>query len=634
MPDGGGEWGTRGRCVKRWGLLRSQLSNAKRDARNCLACQSTIIFHSTFIFTRQSFQLDSDMADILNQYTQLTNNSDHSATAAVLQSIIDAPPSKISPEKRIALIGALLRDLSDCGPEIPGRLRPREAAQALLALKTLAKVPRGSAVLVIPANLSLLLSFTAKFADDAEAANEALRCIANATLLIEAARSTFIEDEVNGGNICMTLLQTSTSPEQIFALCRILFLCTSSGPPYLEILVDADYGGQTIVELIAHKLGLLLDQVLSGANMAKEAMVDLLKLTFNILNLYPKMVQTEPQGTRDDDDDDDTTVMGDYWSSKLNGLLEPLLKIYSTLPPTSPSPIVPPLVHVIHSLITIPIIPALHPIWFPNPPGPSPESADSTNQTPPTRSSPDSSHTPPSGVEASSAPPSNGTFDILRHSFNLLDATLAHYFPGAVDPDEKSVRDRVAQDAPGNTVDDLITPLMVLISRICLADEPSRARVRQWLVPFDLDRTSPLERRKNTLGRCLRLLGSVYHSRAKTSVGEMLFAMADSNATTLSALVGYGNVAGFLFHKGVMSAPAQDPTESTASLTTSDGYAINPITGTTVQPKPEAPEMSDDEKEREMEKLFILFDRMERIGALDPNSNPVRKAIRKKEQSG
>lgn len=40
--------------------------------------------------------------------------------------------------------------------------------------------------------------------------------------------------------------------------------------------------------------------------------------------------------------------------------------------------------------------------------------------------------------------------------------------------------------------------------------------------------------------------------------------------------------------------------------------------------------MSDEEKEREMEKLFVLFDRLEKTGALPPDQNPMRKAIQQR----
>jgi hypothetical protein len=91
-------------------------------------------------------------------------------------------------------------------------------------------------------------------------------------------------------------------------------------------------------------------------------------------------------------------------------------------------------------------------------------------------------------------------------------------------------------------------------------------------------------------------------------------------ASTLSSQVGYGNVAGFLFQKGIMSAPI-----STSNSTTNNTDSINPITGT-IQEKFEAPAMTDEEKEREAEKLFVLFDRLEKSGAIPPSQNPIRKA--------
>ena len=98
----------------------------------------------------------------------------------------------------------------------------------------------------------------------------------------------------------------------------------------------------------------------------------------------------------------------------------------------------------------------------------------------------------------------------------------------------------------------------------------------------------------------------------------------------MASYVGYGNVAGFLFNKGIMSAPPPPggPSSSGASAptTTASGVPINPITGIAEKPAPPI-EMSDEEKEREAEKLFVLFDRLEKSGALPKESNPIRKAI-------
>ena len=97
-------------------------------------------------------------------------------------------------------------------------------------------------------------------------------------------------------------------------------------------------------------------------------------------------------------------------------------------------------------------------------------------------------------------------------------------------------------------------------------------------------------------------------------------------ASTLCSLVGYGNVAGFLFHKGFFSAPSGS---SNIPRSTSSGETINPITGTTMKPT-EGVEMSAEEKEREVDKLFVLFDRLEKTGAIQPEQNPMRKALQQR----
>jgi len=228
------------------------------------------------------------------------------------------------------------------------------------------------------------------------------------------------------------------------------------------------------------------------------------------------------------------------------------LRLFHNLPPTSPCPILAPLTHVIHSLITIPITPALKPTWFGQPSAIS--SHNSTTNTPksktPQRSrsdSPTSSTQSPTSPKPSTLdralsrlaagrrslsrtppPPTSTSIDVLQRSLDLLDSSFSHYFPGDIDPDDPGVRQRCKAESTEG-LDDMLSPLVVLISRMCLADEGSRARLRQIIVPEDLDRSTLLETRADLLGRCLRLLACVYHPRLKDAVGEMLFAVADED---------------------------------------------------------------------------------------------------------
>lgn len=127
--------------------------------------------------------------------------------------------------------------------------------------------------------------------------------------------------------------------------------------------------------------------------------------------------------------------------------------------------------------------------------------------------------------------------DCASRAYELLDTTLAHFLPGDIDPDDPAVRDLCKIDGD-TSLDEIVCPLVLLITRFCLGDDDAKTRIRQWLVPENLDRTHPLEKRADLLGRCLRLLASVYHSRLKDAMGEMLYAMCDSNGMSYAPPVG------------------------------------------------------------------------------------------------
>ncbi|KAJ3982958.1 guanine nucleotide exchange factor [Lentinula detonsa] len=621
------------------------------------------------------------MADVVQKYIELSSSTPRLQVSAVLQSIIDAPSFTFNQSSRAELIRLLLKDLKSSGPK--SKLTHKDAAQALTAVKMLGRDLSGSKPLSEAGNLSTLLNLSTLFKDDPEACTEALKCIANALFLFPDARETLISKEVGGGDICMSMLDKATNPAQIFTLSRIFFLLTVSRSSFIPRLVEEKRHGRTIADIIVAKLDLTMVSILAGAKFAKEAMSDLLKLAFNILLHYPKMVDGEPSGEAKEE-------LNDPWSAKLEGLLPPLLRAYHTLPPTFPMPLAAPLTHIIHTLIIIPVNTSLRPIWFnTNPPAmgrPSISSQTSSSRKSSTTSN-SASNSPVLGsptLEPSESPelrrsntpiksstidralsvisagrkslsrspspsPPSSSYDVFQRTHDLLEVTFSHHFPDNSDPDSQEVRDAFKKEIeaagiPSDTsLDDVLTPLVVLCTRLCLADESSRLRMREWTVPPELDRTHPLDERADFLGRCIRLLGSVYHPRLKDAIGEMLYAACDSDATLLSSLFGYGHVAGLLFNKGVMSAPAppSQPSQSHSSSSSAldpssssnmEQREINPITGTyapTGSTASATADMTEEEKEQEMEKLFVLFDRLERSGSMPASQNPMRKIIEK-----
>lgn len=88
------------------------------------------------------------------------------------------------------------------------------------------------------------------------------------------------------------MIQKSTTPDQIFLASRILFLCTLSATSgaFIRSLVENKHGSPgTAVDIIGAKLDILTNSIVAGTKMAREAMTDTLKLTFNLLVHYPKV---------------------------------------------------------------------------------------------------------------------------------------------------------------------------------------------------------------------------------------------------------------------------------------------------------------------------------------------------------
>ncbi|KAG6824030.1 hypothetical protein H0H92_008229 [Tricholoma furcatifolium] len=80
----------------------------------------------------------------------------------------------------------------------------------------------------------------------------------------------------------------------------------------------------------------------------------------------------------------------------------------------------------------------------------------------------------------SRSPPTTNTTtptNVVQRTYDLVDTALAHFFPDAVDVDEQSVRDCAKWESPDNTLDDLLSPIVVLLTRICATDEASRVRI-------------------------------------------------------------------------------------------------------------------------------------------------------------
>lgn len=167
----------------------------------------------------------------------------------------------------------------------------------------------------------------------------------------------------------------------------------------------------------------------------------------------------------------------------------------------------------------------------------------------------------------------------------------------------------------------LAPPLVTLLRKIYFAAPSSvQSYTRISLLPSIDERAQPLGRSDSLPSRLLRLSTSPVAPNLRESVSSMLFELSDQDPTTFVRNVGYGFASGFLIThnlavpEGSLRASssggddAEDPGER---LTCVDGLEINPVTGQLKDKEPvvSGPAMTDEEKEIEAEKLFVLFER-------------------------
>ncbi|TVY18531.1 Synembryn-like protein C3E7.04c [Lachnellula arida] len=200
---------------------------------------------------------------------------------------------------------------------------------------------------------------------------------------------------------------------------------------------------------------------------------------------------------------------------------------------------------------------------------------------------------------------------------------------------EKSIKVYVDEE-----LEQLVSPLLTLIRRIYeLAPEETQKYMRKVILPSTADRQQPLGRAESLSSRLLRLSTNPTTPQVRESASGLLFDMSDKDATKFVQNVGYGFASGFLFQHNVPipenALEAYSTSDSEGSNTrasqdsrrTLDGK-INPITGQFLdkEEKVEEEPMTQEQKEREAERLFVLFERLKKTGIVDIQ-NPVEAAF-------
>ena len=147
------------------------------------------------------------------------------------------------------------------------------------------------------------------------------------------------------------------------------------------------------------------------------------------------------------------------------------------------------------------------------------------------------------------------------------------------------------------------------------------------LLPSIAERSQPLGKTDSLASHLLRLSTAPTVPRLKEGISSFLFELSGKDAAIFVRNVGYGFAAGYLMTHN-LPIPENATVDTSDKVTTIDGQEINPITGQRrdMEPEDPLPEMTDEEKEREAERLFVLFDRLRATGVMNV-MNPVQQAV-------
>ena len=206
--------------------------------------------------------------------------------------------------------------------------------------------------------------------------------------------------------------------------------------------------------------------------------------------------------------------------------------------------------------------------------------------------------------------PSNHETAVMEELVASLDQTLA-----TGEPPELDLK--------------LSSTLVLLLRLYPRAPDSVKVLLREKLLPREEERSKPLGQARSLSGRLLRISTSGHTPQLRELIPELNFELSDRNAETFVNNVGYGYASGYLQNRKIpFTVPGTEGQVGTTGSQSSMRADVNPVTGQYFdqEPKSEGPQMTDEEKEREAERLFVLFERLKQTGVVQVK-NPVEEAV-------
>ncbi|KAL9086839.1 MAG: hypothetical protein Q9159_003927 [Coniocarpon cinnabarinum] len=175
----------------------------------------------------------------------------------------------------------------------------------------------------------------------------------------------------------------------------------------------------------------------------------------------------------------------------------------------------------------------------------------------------------------------------------------------------------------------LSSSTIFLLRMYSRAPQSVREFLQDKLLPHEEERDKPLGQSNSLSARLLRLSTSGHTPQLRELIPELFFELSGRSAETFVNNVGYGYASGYLQNRRIpFNVSAGHASDDANEGSTSMRGDVNPVTGQFFASEPPAGTrpMTEEEKEREAEKLFVLFERLKQTGVVDVK-NPVQEAI-------
>ncbi|ORY48910.1 hypothetical protein BCR33DRAFT_781923 [Rhizoclosmatium globosum] len=505
---------------------------------------------------------------------------------------------------------------------------------ALQTLKILGREVEGSESLQSESGIKMLMAHIGYFEQDSTftptpVSVEAMKCLVNCLHVNEQSRDKFVE--LNGIEMTLKFLENERlSMDAKFLALRFLFLLSGHSSVYAERLGKSENLGQQLHTLIQPYFQHLLEQKRISSGMGNELSIpdEILKIVFNVS--MSRAVEGAGLGgllgglkgnSTPEEKAERRAAENQKKIEAVKGFemfLPILVDIITCIPINEKDPLSPPHSFAINCLLNFPASPDFFLSWLPGP----------------------------------------NKDKIPEQLCKILSLSLALAMPYNV---ENAIPlELVSSPIPGEPnysklrADEIIPPVVLILKDLANCHEKLRAVLREMLTPESIDRTKKLDSTDTTVARLIRMMTSISCENLKTCVGELLYALFDEDASKLTSYIGYGNAAGFLFQRGIMSDPNGGSQQTRPSSSSSDRTAhdseeyeiydgprdakgkskaqpkINPITGEIMSDEKQTNEewdrLSDAEKEYETHKLMEMLEKLNKSGII--------KAVRKEDIEG